>query len=305
VAAASVSINSAFVFIKPHANTKQVQELVSTQLKSKGMKIVREGELTGAEIDKGMLIDQHYYAIASKATLLKPKDMPVPAAKFKEFFKRDWEDALAKGVVYNALDACTYFGVDSIGLDGIWQTAKKQDKLVKFGGGFYCGLLDSVSGKDPIYVFNGFFMSMRSKFVEKTASIHYYVIEWPESALSWSDFRGSLLGATDPTTAPKDSLRGIILDKWKDLGLTSVPNTGDNGVHASASPFEGLAERLNWLKTPVDSDVFGARVLKLGLTADTIQSWTKDPQVKGKGVFDTLEDTNADECLKRLAELHV
>jgi hypothetical protein len=30
-------------------------------------------------------------------------------------------------------------------------------------------------------------------------------------------------------------------------GLKEVPNVGDNGVHASASPFEALAERLNWL----------------------------------------------------------
>jgi len=30
---------------------------------------------------------------------------------------------------------------------------------------------------------------------------------------------------------------------YKELGLTSVPNKGDNGVHASASPFEGLAEK--------------------------------------------------------------
>jgi hypothetical protein len=32
------------------------------------------------------------------------------------------------------------------------------------------------------------------------------------------------------------------------LGLQYCPNVGDNGVHASASPFEALAERMNWLK---------------------------------------------------------
>merc|ERR1719258_975207 len=43
--------------------------------------------------------------------------------------------------------------------------AKQAGKLVKLGGGFYCGLIDTIPGKSPIYVFNGFFMSMRSKFV--------------------------------------------------------------------------------------------------------------------------------------------
>ena len=34
---------------------------------------------------------------------------------------------------------------------------------MKFGGGFYCGLVE-VAGKDPWYISNGFFMVIRSKF---------------------------------------------------------------------------------------------------------------------------------------------
>ena len=33
---------------------------------AKGIKVMSEGEITGEKIDKDMLIDQHYYAIASK-----------------------------------------------------------------------------------------------------------------------------------------------------------------------------------------------------------------------------------------------
>lgn len=90
------------------------------------------------------------YAIASKATLLKPQDMPVPADKFEAAFGLPWKKALEDNVVYNALDACEVLGVDAAGLDALWASAKK----VKFGGGFYCGLL-TVPGKKPIYVFNG------------------------------------------------------------------------------------------------------------------------------------------------------
>lgn len=102
-AASTADSNSAFVFIKPHANTSKAQALVSSTLKSKGIKISTEGELTGEQIDQGMLIDQHYYAIASKATLLKPKDMPVPADKFEAAFGLPWAKALEQGTVYNAL----------------------------------------------------------------------------------------------------------------------------------------------------------------------------------------------------------
>ena len=177
--------NIAYVFIKPHANNAKTQELVSKTLESKGIKIVQEGEFTGEQIDAGMHIDQHYYAIASKATILKPAQIPVPAAKFEDKFGLSWETALADGLVYNAMDACKFLGVDAEGLDKIWNTADK----VKFGGGFYCGSIE-VEGKPKIYAFNGFFMSMRSKFVAPGTSIHYYVVEFNPKDLSWSDFRG-------------------------------------------------------------------------------------------------------------------
>ena len=66
---------------------------------------------------------------------------------------------------------------------------------------------------------------------------------------------------------------------WESLGLASAPNTGDNGVHASASPFEGLAERSNWLKTAVADDPFGAALLGAGVSAEFVAAGTVDPQV--------------------------
>jgi hypothetical protein len=51
--------------------------------------------------------------------------------------------------------------------------------------------------------------------------------------------------------ADPGSLRGQILAKWKELGLAAAPNGGENGVHGSASPLEGLAERMNWVGAKV------------------------------------------------------
>jgi hypothetical protein len=56
-------LNSAFVFIKPHANTKKTQKLVYDQLVKSGIKILSEREIDGSVIDEKKLIDQHYYAI--------------------------------------------------------------------------------------------------------------------------------------------------------------------------------------------------------------------------------------------------
>lgn len=292
--------NSAFLFIKPHAVTDKVKELVKEMLEKNEITITREGSIEAEDIDKKKKIDQHYYAIASKATILTPDKLAVPKDKFQEKFGLDWDEVLKDGKALNAADACEKFEIDANELDKMWGACKKAGDLVKFGGGFYCGKLEK-EGKGTFYVFNGFFMTMRSKFVEAGASIYYYVVEW-DSKTCWADFRGKVLGPTDPATAPADSLRGAILAKWKDLGLSSEPNTGDNGVHASASPFEALSERVNWLGYRIDRDPFGKVLLKAGVTVGTIKDWCKDPQVTfgpvpmTKSLFDTLEDTDSDWC---------
>merc|ERR1719471_746935 len=293
--------NSAFVFIKPHAVTDKVKDLVKEVFEKNDIAIKKEGELEAEEIDKYKKIDKHYYAIASKATILTPDKLAVPKDKFKDKFGLEWDDVLKDGKALNAIDACSKFEIDAAALDKMWGECKKADNLVKFGGGFYCGKLTSPSDKETYYVFNGFFMSMRSKFVEPGAKIFYYVVEW-ESTLCWSDFRAKVLGPTDPATAPKDSLRGMILQKWKALGLKSEPNTGDNGVHASASPFEALSERANWLGYRIERDPFGKVLLKAGISAATIRDWCKDPQVTygplpmTTSLYDALEDTDTDWC---------
>merc|ERR1719188_1643991 len=270
--------NSAFVFIKPHAVTDAVKSLVKAGLEAKGLTVRKEGSIKGEVIDKKKLIDQHYYAIASKATILKPDQLNVPEDKFKEQFGITWKDALASGKVFNAMDGCKELGIDADAMDKAWAKAKADKKLVKFGGGFYCGLVE-VEGKEPVYIFNGFFMAMRSKFTQPGTEIYYYSVEWDPSTLSWADFRGKVLGPTDPAEAPADSLRGQILAKWEELGLESKPNVGDNGMHASASPFEGFAERNNWLNVPIEKDSFGTRMLDAGLSASQIKAWSVDPQV--------------------------
>merc|ERR1719436_2105405 len=120
---------------------------------------------------------------------------------------------------------------------------------------------------------------MRDKYVAPGKSIHWFTVEWNSDDLSWEDFRGKVLGPTDPSTAPADSVRGTVYANWESLGLSAQPDTGDNGVHASASPFEGLSERLNWLGADLASDPFGSQLLSAGIPASTIKAWGVDPQV--------------------------
>jgi hypothetical protein len=295
------SKNVAFVFIKPHACTEPAKELVRAELTKRGIAITGEGTILGTVIDEKKYIDQHYYAIASKATLLEPKDLPVPADKFEAAFGVAWKDALHQGIVFNAMQACQRLNISSDDLDKKWAAAKKAKKLVKFGGGFYCGDIDG------LYVFNGFFMSMRAKFTGD-AKIHYFKTEFSADDLKWEDFRGKVLGPTDPAEAPADSIRGLVAANWKSLGLSAPCNVGDNGVHASASPYEALAEFNNWLETGPAAESFGRRMIAAGISKETIKFWGQDPQVKyikdgkeGKGsLWDLVEDMDSAECLETL-----
>ena len=84
--------NTAFVFIKPHANTEEARKVVKATFESKGIKVTSEGLIDGKDIESKMLIDNHYYAIASKATILKPDALNVPKPMFKEKFGLEWDD---------------------------------------------------------------------------------------------------------------------------------------------------------------------------------------------------------------------
>jgi len=305
-------MNTAFVFAKPHANTPAVLEVIKAKFGEKAINVLQEGVVTGEEIDSKGYIDQHYYAIAEKSTLTSGKDLPVNAEKFKSVFGEDWKTVVSEGRALNALEFKKKFAIYQAegALDKAWDETNVEKKTrVKLGGGFYCGQIEVEGVK--YYTFNAFFMTMRGKFTAPGTSIHYYVVEFDPTKLSWADFRGSVLGPTDPKDAPEGALRGIIAGDWEKLGLKAPCNGGDNAVHASASPFEGLAERTNWLGVAIADDSFGKALLAAGVPEETIKKWSSDPQVtydaetakstgKAKGsIFDALEDLDYQECLDK------
>ena len=163
------------------------------------------------------------------------------------------------------------------------------------------------SDEQAIYVINGFYAAMRGKYTAPGSSIYYYSVQWDASAMSWADFRSKVLGATDPASAAAGSMRNEILLRWEALGLADKPNVGDNGVHGSASAFEGLAERINWLEATLDDDDTGHALLEAGVKKDTLLKWMKDPQVELDGtmtsLFDAFEDLSSPETLKMAQKL--
>ncbi len=58
----------------------------------------------------------------------------------------------------------------------------------------------------------------------------------------------SLKKVGKPLKKVEKKKRGLFYKNWEENGLPAKPNVGDNSVHASASPFEALAERMNWIR---------------------------------------------------------
>jgi len=305
--------NTAILFIKPHANNSKVQALVAKQLKDMGFKVLAQKTVSAKEIESNSHAAKHYYAIASKAgyvpTFNSPEQLNVPKDKFKAKFGVDYDAEVAAKRVLSAKAACEYLGLTKAELDEMNFKEKKAGNLIKFGGGFYCGKLPGKTADESVFVFNAFCGNMLDAYVAADSQgVTLFKVEWDEKTLSWDDFRAQKLGPTDPSKAPADSLRGAIYAQWEELGLAKQPNTGLNGVHGSASPFEAMAEVENWLGESLDSQSFYKALLAAGVSAKQVDEWKYEAQIKlesGKmgSSFDVVEDTNSSDCLATLAKL--
>jgi len=96
--------NQAFIFIKPHAVTDGVKQLVRALLGERSIGIIAEGAISADAIAEGSLVDNHYYSIASKVRGPIPSQMQrsVPCA----LRLGGWDVAAAAGPQCSALWLC-------------------------------------------------------------------------------------------------------------------------------------------------------------------------------------------------------
>ena len=154
------------------------------------------------EIDKNKLIDRHYYTIAERAMKLDPAEMGVDGAKFEKHFNVSWDAVLNSKRAFNARVACRALKMHPPELDTAWKTAFADNRVLKLGGGFYVGAIPIPNKPEKfVYVFNAFYLSMRGVYTASDAAIHYFVVEWNPRELTWSKFRGEVIGATNPAKA--------------------------------------------------------------------------------------------------------
>ena len=137
------------------------------------------------------------------------------------------------------------------------------------------------SDSEHVYVINGFYAAMRSKYTSPGSSVYYYSVEWNAAELSWSDFRSEVLGATDPETAVAGSMRreimsmaGVVLVVAIDAAVADLADLfglcGSLGLGTISLVLPALMYLWNYNKdgrTRTSVHVLGSAVtLALGLT---------------------------------------
>ena len=358
------AMNSALLFVKPHANTPPVRAFVRAALAKRGVRIVREGTLSGQSIRDRAIIDQHYaaigkYAMTLPAKALLPHFSPEATEAFGKLFGLSPSEAIQKGILMNAAECMKQYAMAPMAVAEAFDRAKAAKAMLKIGPGCYAARLAAaiggaannnnrngtncsssnssnsssgaaaISSNGPIVV-NGFYLKMRAEYVADTASVTWFVVEWPAADLSWAAFRASVLGATDPSAAAPESIRRQLLLRGplplplpsvpsssaasspsppnSGFGLGFVPNMAANCVHGSAGPLEALNERLVWVGTDcVATDPYGRYLVEgRGLRREAVAAMLSNPTIAsegGRSLFDLVEGMDSTECANTLVKI--
>ena len=337
-------LNTAFLFIKPDANTEQtikfVREFIMDEINpcdeneynydvdndDSNVGIVAEYTIDGEMIQNGELIDKQYKDLAYYAKDVKgvksAKSMIDPE-NFKDRFGEDLEDVIHEKRIYNALEVLSAFGCTTHDLNILWmdeENFKRESmkRVVQFASHYHCANL-CICGEN-VYVINGFYMALRESYMTKdNNSIHAFVVQWDASSLKWKDFRKKVVGIeNNPSESEVGSLRQLIYEKYEELEIKERPDIIRNAVHVSSSPLQALAEQCIWLRHDVKSIHFGQVLLSRGVPESNILDWCHDSKVKipnlseespGDGLkhtsaFDLVENLDAKECIDNLIGIY-
>jgi len=220
--------NKAFILVKPSAFTEHVYMILVPKILTKHeIKIISSGVFTPQEMDKK--IDGHYGSISHHAMKFDKNNIsPIAQKAFLAAFGVDWDSACVTGVDNN------YKVEDWRALEKLGQTAKLED-------GLYCGRVS-----ENTFVVNGFYPAMRKQYTEGGNAFWFEV----EFEMDYSIFKNNIIGATNPSVAIPGSLRNILYNSWKNLGLTRQPSIGENGIHGSATAEDAYLELKNWQNLP-------------------------------------------------------
>lgn len=289
-------MNEPFVFIKPHVSRcPAVVQFVKKRLAAFGVEWLYEFSVTGSQIAAGGLVDKHY-AVNAHAGMAEDVHALFISEEGKAHFQalvgESWQDAVDSGRLFSGWQYMQQHSLTATAMAALWRTMDAH----KVAGGYYVGVLPDHKG----YVLNGFYPSVREAYTRDDVSLDCGILRFNEVKLNWRAFRHHVIGSTNPAQADVDSIRGEMFQRAKEYGVDV--SISDNVIHASASPFEALIEKINWLGDNLKNDPLLDALQELGVTKKQIQTWYYDnPAVAMDGqqetLVDVLEDKNSSDVL--------
>ena len=177
-------MNTALVFIKPHAVNDSIRSLVVQHLTEHRVSILSEGRMESSYIKEHGIIDSHYAALAMNAVKLLPSELAVGAEKKAEFeakFGVGWDTVMAEGKLLNLAQFQELKPeLDAGAIEQKWRAKPP----LKLGPGNYVGHFE----EEGVYVVNAFYSQMREKYIRADASVVWFAVEFAEAELSWQHF---------------------------------------------------------------------------------------------------------------------
>jgi hypothetical protein len=290
------------LFLKPNlwGNVRAQEEVISF-LRNYGITVNNRIEIPGGT-QFTEIIDEHYRN-NSQSSVLSPNQLELDNSekiKISSNFNIDWDSQIASGNIYNGFELIEKFRMSPIDLNELWMKAK----TIKVKSGLYLAKLE-LNGK-TIFVTNGFYPAIQTKYTNKDSGIIALSIELPKN-MSWNDFR-ELIGSTDPKKAQEGTLRRHLLNAASEFDITVT--VLDNAVHASASPFEALREISLWgkfLNKDYKSEPLYKALIVNGINEQIINNWFDNPLILSDGkdvrLFDRLENLDFQETIDYLTNL--
>lgn len=283
-------------------------------LATHGLRVQHHLKIPGKEMQSRRIFEGQYSTLRHFACVCPASELELSASEQKlfrtTFAGQAWPEAIDDNAVYNAVEVCQSLRIEPQDLYDAWERAEAKVRLRK---GLYIARLDRNCAGDgamkkklykPHYVVNGFYHALEAQYCAPTATTHALICDWDGAQSSWAQLHSSVVGATDPASAAEHSLRGTLFREWADLEMPSPPNLWHNGVHASASAFEGLTERLRWKKgAMLYTDPLGSRLLTARIKSTQITEWTHNPTLEGRPLFDQLQLMNSADCMNFLLKL--
>jgi hypothetical protein len=249
--------------------------------------------VTGPELDQAGVMQRHYGVINQISRVGRPALTEAAETALRDVLVDAPEGAEVLGG-HQFLER--YPEVSPFALAMLFSNAS----VSRLGPGTYAAQV-RIDGTTVI-ILNGFHPRQLSFFTADDAVCAFLHASSPTD---WEVLRSELIGATDPSKATAESLRGTLYADPAAFGLTSV-NSNFNGVHMSAGPLEGLGEldRFFGEVQPLTDWSFARTLAAAGASADTISALLENPVIEADGgrgtAFDLTEGVNPEPAAKLL-----